>query len=108
MAKYKLKTIINKNFKPIKFSRYGKPHHQIFLEIEPEDVSDLSNIENVEYILHPTFKNRIRSSSNLKNNFQIEIKAWGTFVVRIKIHEANNIVEEFTQSMKDNWIEGYM
>lgn len=108
MAKYKLKTIFNKNFKPIRFRRSGKPHYQIFLEIEPDEVSDLKNVENVEYFLHPTFKNRIRNSSDRKNNFRVEIKAWGTFVVRIKIYESSNSVEEFTQNMKDNWVESYI
>lgn len=108
MKKYKLKTIINKNFKPIKFSRLGKPHSQVFLEIEPNEASDLKNIKSVEYILHPTFKNRIRHSSDSKNNFQIEIKTWGTFVVKVKINELNDNEEEFIQDMKDNWIENYI
>ena len=108
MAKYKLRTIINKNFKPVRFSRSGKPHYQIFLEIEPDLAPDLNNVENVEYILHPTFKNRHRNSSNPKDNFRIEIKAWGTFVVRVIVQEANNQVDEFTQSMKDNWNESYI
>jgi transcription initiation factor IIF auxiliary subunit len=108
MSNYRLKTIINKNFKPIRFRSNGKPHYEIFLEIESETDPKLEELRRVEYVLHPSFKDRIRTSSERENNFQIQIKAWGTFVVTVKLIKANNAVEEFQQNMKDNWVESYL
>lgn len=108
MSNYRLKTIINKNFKPIRFRSNGKPHYEIFLEIESETDPKLEELRRVEYVLHPSFKDRIRTSSEREDNFQIQIKAWGTFVVTVKLIKANNAVEEFQQNMKDNWVESYL
>ncbi len=108
MSNYRLKTIINKNFKPVRFRSGGKPHYEIFLKIESETDPKLEELRRVEYVLHPSFKDRIRTSSERENNFQIQIKAWGTFVVTVKLIKANNAVEEFQQNMKDNWVESYL
>jgi len=104
MSDYKLRTTLNKNFKPIKFRSEGKPHFQIFLEITSETDSKLDNIKKVEYILHPSFKDRIRSSFEKETNFKVEIKAWGTFVVKIRLFKTDGSLEEFEQNMKDGWV----
>ena len=108
MSNYRLKTIINKNFKPIKFRSDGKPHYQIFLEIESKEDPKLESLKSVEYVLHPSFKNRLRSSSERENKFRIELKAWGTFVVNVRLVKTDNSRDEFQQSMKDNWVESYL
>ncbi len=44
---------------------------------EPAD--KLSLIEHVEYILHPTFPDRIRVERNAANGFLLESAGWGEF-----------------------------
>ena len=46
---------------------------------------DLSEVERVEYLLHPTFPNRLRISSDASNGFRIESKGWGEFRIDISI-----------------------
>lgn len=108
MSDYKLKSILNRNFKPVQFRANGKPHYQIFLEIESDVDNDLSKIKKVEYMLHPTFKKRIRSVTNRDQHFQLELKAWGTFVVRVKLFMVDGSETEFTQAMKDNMEKSYL
>ena len=47
--------------------------------------SDLSAIDHVEYLLHPTFPNRLRKSDDHASNFKIESKGWGEFRIDISI-----------------------
>ena len=47
--------------------------------------SDLSDIDHVEYLLHPTFPNRLRQSDDPSSNFKIESKGWGEFRIDISI-----------------------
>ncbi len=107
-TEYILKTIINKNFKPIRFRIKGKPHYQIFMEIESETDPNLDNVKRVEYLLHPTFKRRERTNENRSSNFRIEIKAWGTFVVGVTLYKTDDTIEEFKQHMKTHWLEDYL
>lgn len=106
-SNYRIKATINKNFKPIAFKVKGKPHYQIFLEVEPNNGIDMSDVSRVEYTLHPSFKDRIRMSNDVSNNFQIEIKAWGSFVVKAKLFKNDGTTNEISGDMKSNWHEGY-
>lgn len=108
MLDYKLKTILNKNFKPVRFRSQGKQHYQIFLEIHSDADPELQKLEKVEYVLHPSFKQRIRSSSERKNHFRIEIKAWGWFIVNLRFFTTDGKMFEEQQSMKQYWKESYV
>ncbi len=44
-----------------------------------EPASTLKRIQQVEYILHPTFPDRIRVERNASNAFQLESAGWGEF-----------------------------
>jgi len=85
--KYKLKAILNTAFKPLKFRVNGKDHFQVFLSITSDDFDpDLSKVLFVQYELHHSFKDRYRISKNKTNNFEIEIKTYGTFDVKVTIN----------------------
>jgi len=101
MSKYKIATKLNKNFTPVRFKTGGKPHFQIFFELSSEEDQDLSEIAEVEYILHPTFKRRIRKASDPNSNFRTEIKAWGTFEVKAKLMFKNGETDIISTNMKD-------
>ena len=88
----------NLNFKPIKFRIKGKDHFQVFLSIKSDSFDPtLSKVSFVQYELHSSFKERFRVSKNPQTNFNIEIKTWGTFVVKFHVHLKDGIVLSFNQ-----------
>ncbi len=53
----------------------------------------LDEIHNVEYILHPTFRNRVRNISSRKNKFKLSSKGWGEFTIFIRIYFKNENIK---------------
>ena len=51
--------------------------------------SDISEIDYVEYLLHSTFKNRLRKATNLSDKFKIESSGWGEFNIEITVVKKN-------------------
>lgn len=54
---------------------------------------DLAKISTVVYILHPTFKNRVRTTSAVKSKFKLKSKGWGEFTIFIRIYFKNKGTE---------------
>lgn len=54
--------------------------------------SDISDIDHVKYLLHPTFPNRLRKSDDPSSNFKIESKGWGEFRIDISITKTSGDV----------------
>lgn len=98
---YKLTVLLNTNYKPLRFRVEGKSHYQMILGIDSKNDPGLDSVIYVKYKLHPTFKDRLRVSSDKANKFQIELLAWGTFEVGVIIGMQNNEVFEFTQDMSE-------
>ncbi|MEM9856510.1 MAG: pYEATS domain-containing protein [Bacteroidota bacterium] len=46
----------------------------------------LEEIDSVVYILHPTFKDRVRTISSIESNFKLSSKGWGEFTIFIRIY----------------------
>ena len=44
--------------------------------------SDLSKVDHVEYILHPTFKKPLRTIDDPTGGFKLETAGWGTFELK--------------------------
>lgn len=63
----------------------GREHYHIGIWLEG-DKEELDDVEKVEYELHPSFKRRLRSSSNRENNFSITIWTWGMFNIEATVH----------------------
>lgn len=100
--KYKLEAILNTNYEPITFRLEGKPHYQIFLRITSDSFDpELDKVTYVEYKLHKTFKNRTRIAKSKHNCFEVEIKAWGTFVVECTVGQKDGVPYVFSQDMRD-------
>jgi len=55
------------------------------------DASDeiINQIDMVEYILHPTFYNRVRRITTKEDKFILSSKGWGEFMIHIKIYVSN-------------------
>ena len=45
----------------------------------------LNKIHCVEYTLHPSFPNPVRTICTRSNNFEMKTKGWGTFAIPIKV-----------------------
>lgn len=94
---YILRGFLNTDVQPKKFRIGGKEHFLIKIEVFSISDTKLEGVEKVEYLLHPTFKDRLKTSTNNSNNFQIEFWAWGTFLVEATLYlkDSNKIVVEF-------------
>lgn len=55
----------------------------------------LNNVLCVEYTLHKTFRNPIRTVCNRQAKFELRANGWGEFNVKIKITYVNGQVEYF-------------
>lgn len=51
--------------------------------------STLGEIREVEYILHPTFPDRIRHSTNAEDHFRLESAGWGEFDITVNVYFNN-------------------
>lgn len=49
----------------------------------------INQIDMVEYILHPTFHNRVRRKTTKEDKFILSSKGWGEFMIHIKIYVSN-------------------
>ncbi len=75
------------------FSNKGREHYHVGFWLEGEE-SELDTVSRVEYRLHESFKNRLRSSANRSNKFSVTIWTWGQFLIRATIYFKNGETEE--------------
>jgi transcription initiation factor IIF auxiliary subunit len=68
-----------------KATSVGKDWYEWSVEVDPA-AQALGNIEEVEYILHPTFPNRIRRETSSSNNFRLESEGWGEFDIAVNVY----------------------
>ncbi len=86
-----------------KFRDSGRAHHNISISLVTDDESELSeldDIDNVQYELHPTFKQRIRVAESRSNNFEIRIWTYGYFKIRAKLILFNGNVKSIEGFVK--------
>lgn len=63
----------------------SREHYHIRVWIECDD-SVKTRIVSVDYLLHPSFRRRIRSSSNQDSSFAIDLWTWGMFKIEVTLH----------------------
>ena len=75
------------------FHNGGKDHYnvKIYLDAKP---NTLASIKMVEYVLHPSFRNRRRVSSDPENHFAIGIWTWGMFDIKVTVHFQDGKTQE--------------
>jgi pYEATS domain-containing protein involved in immunity len=68
--------------------QYGRPYYawRVFVD-EPPRV--LQTIEQVDYVLHPTFPDPFRTSRSRDNAFELAASGWGEFTIVITVHFTN-------------------
>ena len=71
----------------------GREHYHLGVWIDGDD-RELDQIVLVEYELHPSFRDRVRSSKNRKNGFSVTFWTWGMFNIRVRIHRQGGQAQE--------------
>lgn len=81
------------------FHEGGKDHYnvKIYLDADP---GTLRSIKQVDYILHPSFRNNRRISTNPENYFAVDIWTWGMFDIEVKVHFQDGKTKEIKGSVK--------
>ena len=66
----------------------------------------ISSVIKVEYLLHPSFPNRLITSTDLAQKFKIESSGWGEFMVNIIIYDNLGITHNINHRLvlKENYI----
>jgi transcription initiation factor IIF auxiliary subunit len=54
--------------------------------IDDHGSGQLSSVDHVEYVLHPTFREPIRKISDRKDGFRLKTSGWGTFMLKAFVH----------------------
>lgn len=62
----------------------GREHYHIGVWLEGPD-EELNRVQKVDYLLHPTFRKRERTSADHDNNFSITFWTWGMFPIQATI-----------------------
>lgn len=68
--------------------------------IDDEGKGDLSDVEYVEYVLHPTFLNPIRRIADPAGGFILRTNGWGTFELSAFVHRKNGTIKKLTHNLK--------
>lgn len=69
--------------------RVKKDWYEWSIELEKAPVA-LTKIRQVEYILHPTFADRIRRLKSADNKFRLESEGWGEFDIVVNVYYKND------------------
>lgn len=69
----------------------------VFIESDPETISQ---IECVEYTLHPTFNSPVQRVCTPHNGFAYSARGWGTFEIKVKVIFKDGIEKHLTHHLK--------
>ncbi len=59
------------------------------LYLDSDNPAELEEVESVKYILHPTFKNPVRTISDSSDGFRLKTNGWGTFKTKAFVYLKN-------------------
>ena len=62
--------------------------------IDDKGSGELTEVESVEYILHPTFPNPVINVTDPEEGFRLKLKGWGTFDIKAFIYKKNGEKEK--------------
>lgn len=71
----------------------GREHYNLRIWLNGP-AAELQRVASVEYELHPTFNERVRTSSNASENFAISIWTWGMFPIKATINFKDETKQE--------------
>lgn len=85
---------------------YDKYAWCVFVEANRQE---LSTVESVDYVLHPTFPNPIRRISDREHCFALQSEGWGVFTIQFKIKMTDDKIERAQYKLRlerDEWPKG--
>jgi hypothetical protein len=68
---------------------FRREYYRILIYLDADDPSILDKVEKVVYKLHPTFTKSEITISDRKSQFQLEISAWGEFMLSGEVYFKN-------------------
>lgn len=68
-----------------KATKVEKDWYEWSIELESAPVG-LNKVKEVEYILHPTFRDRIRTVRSAERKFKLESEGWGEFDIAVNVY----------------------
>ena len=57
--------------------------------LDDEGSGEITEVDYVEYVLHPTFKNPVRKIANPENSFRMKTAGWGIFNLKAFVYMKN-------------------
>ena len=63
-------------------------------------MEELKQIENVTYVLHPSFANPVRTVTKLASKFKLSSQGWGIFTIRIKVLKKDGSAESYAVDLE--------
>lgn len=61
---------------------------------------ELDGVKVVEWELHPTFPNPVRSVENRASKFRLDTGGWGTFTIVARLRMENGTVSKLTHDLE--------
>jgi transcription initiation factor IIF auxiliary subunit len=61
---------------------------------------DLDAVDFVEYTLHPTFRNPVRTIKTRANKFKLDTGGWGVFPIYARVCKKNGSVNRLKHQLK--------
>ena len=59
------------------------------LYLDSDNPDELSDVAEVRYVLHPTFKNPVRTVTDAEGGFRLKSNGWGTFETKALVRMKN-------------------
>jgi len=59
------------------------------LYLSSDNSSEMEKVESVKYILHPTFRNPVRTITDSSEGFRMKTIGWGTFEIKAFVYLKN-------------------
>lgn len=67
---------------------------------------DLDEIKRVEYTLHPTFPDPVRTSTARKSKFKLSTAGWGVFPIYVRVERKDGSVVRLKHQLKLQYPDG--
>jgi transcription initiation factor IIF auxiliary subunit len=80
------------------FQYQGEDWWRWWVWLEGSD-EDLDAVQEVTYILHPTFPNPVRTIRSREDKFRLETSGWGTFTIYAKVLHKDGEVSDLQHDL---------
>lgn len=78
---YHVKSGLVSGIPPKRFRPGGKRHYYVRVWVEADTADEMAAVASVIYQLHPTFRERLRTSSDKSRQFEITFWTYGFFEI---------------------------